>query len=151
MINHQDITINSTATFLVDGDGEELTGQVKAIYNTNHIDINGFNEHLVDEDLPAALVDVKDTGVWLVPFAWITSVSKTRIQYQISVSFIADRPLTDDEQASIVTSVETQIIEPITWDHDDETLIGPIPMDVNISVIDSSIEPAKISRTKRTN
>lgn len=138
MVKHTDIQLGNTVTFLVNGDEEELTGSVVAIYTTNNFDINGFPETLVDEDLPAALVEVNDTGVWLVPFAWITEVD-TKVTYRVSVTFTADRALTGDEQDAILSAVEAQVSEPVMWDHDDETLVGPVDMEVTIRILGAEV------------
>lgn len=140
MIQSTDIRIGDTATFLVDGDGEELTGTVITLFKTPEININGWVDTLALEDLPAALVDVKDTGVWVVPFAWMTNTDRQAVNYSLTVDFSSDRPLTPEEIGEILLAVEAQISEPVTYHHDDETLIGPIDMDVTVKIKDASIK-----------
>ena len=114
MKTRQDISIGDSITFLVDGDGEEIKGVVVA---TNVEECDGVSTASWDE--PTHIVVPENGGTWGVHPSWITEVRGTRT-YTITVTFTADRPLTDGELADLTNTVAVQVEEPWATNEDGE-------------------------------
>lgn len=110
------IAVGDWVTFLVDGDGERLTGRV--------IVTNATNEYTtgIAGSEPVHHVAIPNNGVWAIHPSWIVANSEdaddSPTDYTITIRFTASRPLTNDELADLVNAATVQIEEPQTDHHD---------------------------------
>jgi hypothetical protein len=64
--------VGSSVTFMVDGDGEQLTGEVVEVFGSvGRFELWGSVVDLVAEDVPAVAVVIEDGCGWLVPVSWV--------------------------------------------------------------------------------
>jgi len=110
--------VGDWVTFLVDGDGERLTGRV---IKTNVAD--GLPEHWsVAGTEPVHHVAIPNNGVWAIHPSCIVATGEDAdncpTDYMIKIRFTANRPLTKDELDDLVNAVAVQIEEPQTDHHD---------------------------------